>query len=604
MVVTLRYSIIISLLFIVAAQTTSPSYAQDNSPSSVIVSVDKNPVASGDTFILTLTVDALIDDQAWRPAEHLPDFEIMGTSSSSTTQIINGETSREKTFRTVARAPQTPGDYSLGPFMVAGAESNEVSLTVLPADDPALKEQRDAFMRVELDRDDIYVQEQVTLTTKLYLAANLHSGNIIPPQLDDADIRQVGRDADSTEVIDGRMFQVFERSFIVIPQRSGAQEIRGPIFQGQINVESKRTLFPSFSSTRSVTTAATNLPITVKPIPQDWPNQHSWLPAELVTLSVSVGNEGSSQPEAEQLQITQGEPLTLTYRLTAVGPLADQLPRLDELVRQLPLADASIYPEAPESAMNQRNGRLVSQQTLRVAIIPHSAGTLDIPRLELPWFNTQLRERQLASAPAQSITVAPGVSDGRELQADTPTQSTNEKQMSDSAAGEPATAETAATRPTLATDTRLWQYATAAAVALWLLTLMVWYLRARAVRQSALQARGSNPQTTQAPSAREDLRAIQQACHANDAPAVDIALKQWMRSHLKLSGQLSALADYFNHAPLRTQLEHLQRARFSAEGQHDWQEGKALWRALQAALKAHAETQQRSSSDLPPLYPE
>ena len=602
MVTLSRHLVFLGLLALVTTAIAPTAYAQSETPESVVVSVDKNPVASGDTFILTLTVDAFIEDRAWRPAELLPDFEVMGTSSSSTTQIIDGQTSREKTFRTVAKAPQQPGEYALGPFQVAGTESNQLTLKVLAADDPALSEQRDAFMRVELDRDDIYVQEQVVLTTKLYLAANLHSGNIIPPQLEDADIRQVGRDEDSTEVIDGRMFQVFERSFIVIPQRSGAQEIRGPVFQGQINVESNRTLFPSFSSTRSVTTAATNLPIEVKPIPADWPAQHTWLPAELVTLSVSVGNEASAQPEGEQIQITQGEPLTLTYRLTAVGPLADQLPRLDALVRQLSLQDASIYPEAPESAMNQRNGSLVSQQTLRVTVIPHSAGELEIPSLTVPWFNTQLRERQEASAPGQVIAVAPGASDGRERTVESNAQAT------DTPASEPIPSPASSTASERAASTSskpyenlsYWQLATALFALLWLLTLAMWFMRARQQRQQTMIDDAATATTTAAE--QQQLKAVKRACIANDAAAVDVALKQWMRTQLKIAGQLNALADYYAHDALRSQLEHLQRARFSTE-QHDWQEGKALWRALQGAIETKRKAQQPPRTELPKLYP-
>lgn len=597
MVITFRHLALFCTLVLVLLDTSATVHAQTEAPTKVVVSVDKNPIASGDTFILTLTVDAFIEDREWQPADLLTDFDVMGTSSSSTTQIINGKTTREKTFRTIAKAPDEPGDYQLGPFTVAGVASNQLDLTVLPAGDPALGEKRDAFMRVELDRDTIYVQEQVVLTTKLYLAANLHSGNIIPPQLEDADIRQIGRDEDSTEVINGRMFQVFKRTFVIIPQRSGQQEIRGPVFQGQINVESNRTLFPSFSSTRSVTTAATNLPINVKPIPVDWSEQHTWLPAELVTLSVSVGNEASSQPENEQLQVTQGEPLTLTYRLTAVGPLADQLPRLDELVRQFSLNDASIYPEAPESAMNQRNGGLVSQQTLRVAIIPHSAGTLEIPSLKVPWFNTKLRARQQATAPAQTISVAPGESDGRE-RGPAATDTAEPQAASPNMASDSGTSTITSATPQ---QVRNWQIATAAITALWLVTLLIWIVQARKHRRTtSTTSRSTSIQAND--DERSQLKAIQRACNANDAAAVDIELKQWMRAHLNIAGQLSTLADYYAHDALRSQLEHLQRARFSV-GQHDWQEGKSLWRALQGAIEAKRNAQRRPNAELPPLYP-
>ena len=81
-----------------------------------------------------------------------------------------------------------------------------------------------------------------------------------------------------------------------------------------------------------------------------------------------------------------------------------------------------------------------------------------------------------------------------------------------------------------------------------------------------------------------------------------MALKQWMRTQLKIAGQLNALADYYAHDALRSQLEHLQRARFSTE-QHDWQEGKALWRALQGAIETKRKAQQPPRTELPKLYP-
>lgn len=568
-------------------------YAQTpESVSEVIISVDKNPVAAGDTFVFTLTVNAFIDDELWQPAQVLQGMQVMGTSSSNSTQIINGETTRQKTFRSIVKAPNQLGSYDLGPVTLADSTSNKISLSVLAPDDPELQEKRQAFMRVELGRNEIYVQEQVEVIAKLYLAANLHSGNIIPPQLEDADIRQIGTDKDTTEVIDGRLFQVFTRRFMVIPQRSGEQTIRGPMFQGQINVDSQRTMFPTFSSTKSITTAANDITLNVQPIPTDWPTNQTWLPAELVSLAVSVGNEASTQDNTEQLQITQGEPITFTYRLTAVGPISDQLPRLDALLKELNIPNASVYPEIPESAMTQRNGRLVSQQTLRVAVIPHQAGTLEIPALTVPWFNTILRQAATASAPAQRLQVAPGNG-----MPSTTTPPPAAEVMSEP----PAQTDTSTTSTTLSSgETFYWQLATAGLVVLWLATLawLFWLRRQQQQAQAVALAAAQSP--------RFNLNKLKQACLQNDARATEQALKHWMRDGLQLpSQQFTRLADHFNHAPLRSQLDHLQRCRFAAAPHDDWQEGKALWRAIQAALQAQHQAQKASTNDtnLPKLYP-
>ncbi|MGQ4276284.1 BatD family protein [Pseudidiomarina sp. E22-M8] len=569
----------------------------------VAISVDKNPIAANDTFILTLTVNKLVNDSEWRPQNVLAELQVLGSSSSRSTQIINGATSEQTTFNTIIRAPETAGDYTIGPVELLGVTSNSISLSVLAAaDSEKLLDQRKAFMRVELNRSQVYVQEQVQLTAKLYLAANLHSGNIIPPKLEEADIRQAGRDSETTEIINGRKFQVFLRNFVVIPQRSGEQVIRGPLFQGQININSNRTLFPSFSSTESITTAAEDLALNVLPIPADWPEQSEWLPAEIVTLSVSVGSEGGDQEAGSAEQFSQGEPINLTYRLTAVGPLPDQLPRLDKLVSALTIADASVYPEAPESAVNQRNGKMVSQQTVRVAVIPHQSGELVIPELPVTWFNTKLRERNTATAPAQRFSIiASNTSQTTPLEL--PQSTAAQRQTKSATTVDTIPGETAeqAVSPMAEFITRLqfWQILTVVFAALWLMTLIwaFWQRQRMPVQPGTATSGDDAPQ--------HELRAIKHACMRDDATAVELLLKRWSKHHLGIaSSQLTSVADYFGHAPLRGQLEHLQRCRFAA-GDCNWHEGKALWRSLQGALKA-AEQQTKGakhSSALPALYP-
>ncbi len=597
------YSLLNTLLLVALVTWLPASAAQSSNSTEVAISVDKNPIVANDTFILTLTVNQLVSDTLWQPQQALQEFEVLGSSSSRNTQIINGVTTEQTTFNTIVRAPADAGDYAIGPVHLLDVQSNSLNLEVVAAEQSdKLLDQRKAFIKVELNRDQVYVQEQVQLTAKLYLAANLHSGNIIPPKLEQADIRQVGRDSETSEIINGRKFQVFSRDFVVIPQRSGEQVIQGPLFQGQINVKSKRTLFPTFSSTESITTAAEDLPLTVQPIPPSWPTGHDWLPAELVTLSVSVGSESAPQDTEEQ-QFSQGEPINLTYRLSAIGPLPDQLPRLDELVAQLAIPGASIYPEAPESSANQRNGRLISQQTVRVAVIPHQAGELRLPELTLPWFNTQLRQQDNATAPAQqfAIIAKAGGTGVDSPQSSQPVTNAAETSTPTNAATSTEVEETPVAASTVwYQQVQLWQLLTLLFALLWLLTLLaVGYLARRKQRAnssaSATNATSDNYQ--------QHLKALKHACTRNDAAAVELLLKRWARHYAgRTSAELSGVADELDHAPLRSQIEHLQRCRFAA-GSANWHEGKALWRAFQAALKAAEQRQQETGSVLPDLYP-
>lgn len=541
----------------------------------VNISVDQNPVTSGSSFILTVIADDHLSRTAWQPEQQLDQFRVLSSSVSSSTQIINGQTSRSTEFRTVLQAPTEPGRYRIGPLQVAGATSNIIELEVLPLSAEQQAQQMPAaFMEVALDRDQLYVQQQVQLTATLYLGANLLSGNILPPQLENAEISQLGKDQESYEMRNGKRYQVFKRVYLITPQRSGDLEIIAPVFNGQINSGRSLSPFSSMSNAEAVTTAAPPLPISVLPVPDQWPATTSWLPAELATISVELAPESSTSGKV-------GEPLTLNYRITAIGVQSDLLPRL-----QLgEIANADSYPEPSQRQTSERNGKLVAQQLTQVAIIPRQSGELIIPAQELVWFNTvsQRVERSLSQPLRIDIAAASG------LQPQPPKPALTQQQQPELSSEPQQTVQ-------YQRDAGFWPYLLAIVVLLWAITTagLVWQLQRR---------RGQPAAPTVTAAAKYDLNQLRKACDNNHAEQAELALKHWAQHDLKLAAPyLTNLAEYFNHAPLRSQLQHLSHCRYAAANT-PWHEGKALWRALQAAQRQHQNTTTSSANPLPQLYP-
>lgn len=539
----------------------------------VNISVDQNPVTSGTSFVLTVIADDHLSRTAWQPEQQLDQFRVLSSSVSSSTQIINGETSRSTEFRTVLQAPAEPGRYRIGPLQVAGATSNIIELEVLPLSAEQQAQQTPAaFMEVALDRDQLYVQQQVQLTATLYLGANLLSGNILPPQLENAEISQLGKDQESYEMRNGKRFQVFKRVYLITPQRSGDLQIIAPVFNGQINTGRSLSPFSSMNSAETVTTAASPLPITVLPVPPEWPDSASWLPAELATISVELAAD--SGPEGKV-----GEPLMLNYRVTAIGVQSDLLPPL-----QLnDIANAASYPEPGQRQTSERNGKLVAQQLTQVAIIPQQSGELVIPAQQLVWFNTV--SQRIERSVSQPLTITIAAASG--LQPQAPQQPLPQPQQP------PATEEVQ--QPVqYQTDAGWWPYLLMLVVALWALTTsaLLWQLKRRSKPAPVALSASAN---------HHDLQQLRKACDANHAEHAEQALKQWAQHELGLSAPyLNNLATHFNHAPLRSQLQHLSHCRYAAAST-PWQEGKALWRALQAAQRQHQPN--TSKPILPQLYP-
>ncbi|MDX1705029.1 BatD family protein [Pseudidiomarina sp.] len=553
----------------------------------VNASVDKNPVIAGETFVLTLTVNDAVSANSWQPGAELGAFRVLNTSTSSNTQIINGEVSRTTAFRTLLQAP-APGSYEIPAITLNNASSQPIELQVVAAgDDASQAAQRDVFMKASIDTREVYLQQQLKLNARLYLAANLQSGNIIPPQLDSAEISQLGSDKETYEIINGRRFQVFQRTYLITPQRSGELTIKGPVFNGQIAVSSPGSIFSSFSSTEQVTTATEDIPLTVLPVPDNWPADAQWLPVQLATLSLEL----AADDEEVSTAIPVGQPLTLTYRLTVVGVSPDQLPRLQPPT----IENASVYAETPQSASTERNNSLIAQQVLTVAVIPRAAGTLTIPELRIPWFNTATGRIQYASTePVQLRVTAPqGL---QPAPPETPIATSGES-------GQPAAAEIPAAAQPEAMKT-WWPMLAALFAILWLITMLIAYRLYQ--RQGAQRKASTTADHDQAPAgAAAQLKKIKQACEKNDAMAVEHALRDWAQQQLRLTDpSFAGIADHFGHTPFRSQLNHLSNCRYG--GKHsDWLEGKALWRALQAAIRSKQKGNNGPSDDssLPQLYP-
>lgn len=546
----------------------------------VIASVDKNPILQGEPFTLTVTVNDDVNQSAWQPEADLADFRILNTRSSRRTSVINGATSRTTSFVVTLQAPIEPGLVRIPPIQIGAAASAEIELTVLDSDSVADKiEQRPAFIRTTIETSEVYVQQQFKLIARLYLSANLHSGNLIAPELEAAEVSQLGKDEESYEIINGKRYQVFQRTYLITPQRSGELTIAGPLFEGQIARETSRSVFSSIATTQPVSAAAPPMKVQVRPRPADW--QGHWLPSELVSLTVEQNDS-----EAE---LKVGQPLTLTYRLTAIGVPPEQLPELDFSG----FTDVSVYPENPQLGSTTRNGQVIAQRSQTIAVIPRRDGTLELPAIEVPWFNTRLGTTQIARTDPLKVKVSPAPQN-------TPTAATTAATQPEQAPVEsqaPSELSTTTERPAVASSLLLYLALTFAL--LWLVTLALWgYWWLRQQRQP------SQP-TQQPPSltANEAWQRLQRAAQNNDASQTEFALRQWAHQHLELTqNDLARLSDYFDHQPLRSQIEHLQRCRYATPST-PWLEGKAFMRALKAACKQLKKPAQ-ASTKLPPLYPE
>jgi hypothetical protein len=209
---------------------------------------------------------------------------------------------------------------------------------------------------------------------------------------------------------------------------------------------------------------------------------------------------------------------------------------------------------------------LVGSREDREALVPNRSGTIELPPVEVVWWNTREDHLDRTSLPARTLQVANNPS----LMVDTPTSTPQIVTIVDS-------------------DTlRYWQLSTFILACTTLLGLGLWW-RARS-QPAILRA------TQAGPSPRTLLDDLKRACLANDSHATRQALDAWARQQPETLADMAA-----RFVPLSDALDGLNGALYSETGQY-WQ-GEDLWRAIRTIPAAEGFQDPAGDSGLPPLYP-
>jgi hypothetical protein len=361
---------------------SSLSYAK------VTATVDRNQIVIGETFNLTITVD---ENTAEQPdlSELNEVFQVLGTSQSSSTKIINGQYSVEKSWQ-ISLMPNGVGRNTIPPIKL-GTETTRAIPVVVTKSDPNAKANGDIFIEISTDKSNAFVKEQIILTVKLFYSISLSEGNLSEPIASNAIITQLDKGANYSTNRDGRNYTVIERHYALFAEKSGQLSLNPIIFNGRDN--SSRRSFSMFSTGKPVRAVSKPLNFEIKPIPQQSIGK-DWLPA----TKVQISQQWSKGP------FKVGEPITRTITLYVEGLNDTQIPdiNLGEI------EDVRIYPEQPQTQTETTTQSVKSYKQVKIALIPTHAGAIRIPEYQLEWFNTKTGQVEQAKLPPVTIQVEAG----------------------------------------------------------------------------------------------------------------------------------------------------------------------------------------------------
>ncbi|WP_102796052.1 BatD family protein [Bowmanella denitrificans] len=559
-----KYAHYISLSLLISLAMTPLAYAD---VTEVLASVDKNPAMVDEGIVLEVTANDSVDSDRFDPSALLKDFVVGRTSVSTQTQIVNFDMTRTTKW-TTQLIPRQPGRFQIPAFEIDGVRSQPITLMVLPASAATRGQARDIYIETKADLEQVYLQQQIHYSVKLYLARDLQRGSLAAPKLQGADIRQIGKDKEYNEIANGQRYRVIERRFAIIPQTSGTFTIEGPLFDGEV-IERNSQSFGFFNQTKTISRVGPSIDIEVLPIPAAYP--YHWLPSEYV--------EVHEEWQGTNNEYRVGEPITRTVTLTALGVVEEQLPAMET---QYP-AGIKTYPDQANSTTVEKDDTLVAQRVESVAIIPAHTGELTLPEIRVPWFNIVTRQTEFATLPSKTIQVLPaapgttGLAPPPQAITPVPLASDEESQTEDQV-------------QVVEKDVpQWWSVSSTVLLVLWLLTLLLWWWQSR----TKVSANHTVPDTD---GEQATWQALLQAIKAADGQQTLQLLPRWLD---RLTGHSANLVQHrhrLNNQELDEAVEQLLASRYAQTGA-SWS-SEQLKAILTAIRKEHKTRRQRPGTGL------
>ncbi|CAI3944280.1 Oxygen tolerance [Alteromonas macleodii] len=595
------------IVFLLTLLLSTAAYADVNS---LEATIDRNPVMLDEAIRLTVTADGSADRDAFDSSPLLKDFVVGRTSVSSQTSIVNFDTKRT-TVWTTTLFPRKEGTFTIPSLTIEGKSTQPIQVKVIPVQEQS-NVARDYFVTTDIDVKEAYLNQQLLYTVKLFLSSNIERGSLQAPEMQNAEITQLGEDKQYTDIVNGRRYQIIERQFAVVPQASGEFTLRGPIFTGEVMAANTNQRFGFFNRTQQINRVGPDITVNIKPIPQgiDYP----WLPSEMVRVD-------EEWPQGDSF--VAGEPVTRIVTLTALGVVEEQLPDIPEFYPP----NFKLYPDQSNTTTVEKDQSLISQRQTSLAIIPTQPGNFVLPEITIPWFNTLTQQTEYATIPARSITVAPASgannantpnsldtpsmssASNEDIQNDIPSTATqpnasasNEGKPLDSASGEVNSDE----------NTQLNRMVTGALLVLFIIALTGWLVTYRKLKQAQFMGVGITNKTGSAQRlhsyAQWDEKAqfqnLMSVIKAKDTRLLTPALKQWINALTSGKAQLSQFEG------INASVNELYALRFSANKADANTQSKQVMKALDKlsheAKLARSEWKRKSEGNnntLSALYP-
>lgn len=381
------------------------------------VSVNKPEVALDDQLHLTLSVTG---DQQNLPTASLnsstiPNFRILGQSTSQNISIVNGKMEAQRDTRIVL-LPEKEGVFKIGPFQLTHDgqtyRSNSVQVTVKKAGSSTSRsaqqnEQELIFLDVIFDKNEAYLHEQVTLTYFLYFRVNVTgleyeqlptTTGFWAEELDVPKDRN-GNFTIEQKVLDGvRYNRVMVRKMALFPSTIGELTVGPMMLKTNVRARSNDPFdsFFNFGRTQQKVVRAPEVKIQVKALPT------AGQPANFNGL---VGNY-DIETQIDKTNLPANEAATLKVTISGSGKIQAIEPPELNLPSDITRHDSNVTENVDRSSSQVRGSK-----TFEFVLIPRYEGDYTLDPLQLSYFDPKQERYESISTQPITLTVTESLTD-------------------------------------------------------------------------------------------------------------------------------------------------------------------------------------------------
>ncbi len=355
--------------------------------------VDRTVIDNNETLQLVIRYDGQVMSAQpdFSPLEK--DFEVLSNNRQQQYSWANGR-SESYTDWTMVLMPKRTGLVLIPSLNFKKDVSNAVEIRVRSASSvTAGAGKQPIYTETLVDKDNVYIQQQLVLTHRLYTSVQLTDLSLSDLNVPDVIMQKIG-DSQFQKIINGRNYLIIEIKYALFPQVAGKLTI--PALRFGAYESNGRSQFGGFTNrgTRIFrSTERKTVDVMVRPahIAAD-----QWMPSSEVQLAEQWSTDLSN--------LTVGEPVTRAIAISAAGLTGAQITPIPMIESD----DYKIYPDQPQLQEQAKGSTILGTRTETLAIVPSRAGEITFPEIKVRWWDTVNQRMQTASLAAKTAQVRPG----------------------------------------------------------------------------------------------------------------------------------------------------------------------------------------------------